>query len=46
MPMCYANPREISMRTNIVGALCAMAMVASAHAAIKEEPVTYTDAKP
>ena len=31
------------MRTNIVGALCAIAMVASAHAAVKEEPVTYTD---
>lgn len=31
------------MRTNIVGALCALAMVASAHAAIREEPVTYTD---
>ncbi|BBB95903.1 MULTISPECIES: dienelactone hydrolase family protein [Bradyrhizobium] len=29
--------------TNIVGALCAIAMVASAHAAVKEEPVTYTD---
>ncbi|WP_245350684.1 dienelactone hydrolase family protein [Bradyrhizobium sp. UFLA03-84] len=31
------------MRTNIVGALCAIAMMASAHAAVKEEPVTYTD---
>ncbi len=31
------------MRTNIMGALCAVAMVASAHAAVKEEPVTYTD---
>jgi dienelactone hydrolase len=31
------------MRTNIIGALCAIAMVASAHAAVKEEPVTYTD---
>ena len=31
------------MRTNIVGALCAIAMVASAQAAIREEPVTYTD---
>jgi dienelactone hydrolase len=31
------------MRTNIVGALCAIAMVASANAAIREEPVTYTD---
>ena len=31
------------MRTIIVGALCAIAMVANANAAIKEEPVTYTD---
>jgi len=31
------------MRTNIMGALCAIAMVTSANAAIKEEPVTYTD---
>ena len=31
------------MRTNIVGALCAIAMVASANAAIREEPVNYTD---
>jgi dienelactone hydrolase len=31
------------MRTNIVGALCALAMVASANAAIREEPVTYSD---
>lgn len=29
--------------TNIVGALFAVAMIASANAAIKEEPVTYTD---
>ena len=29
--------------TNIVGALCAIAMVGSASAAIREEPVTYTD---
>ena len=36
-------PREVSMRTIIVGALCAIAMVANANAAIKEEPVTYTD---
>ncbi|MDR6303194.1 dienelactone hydrolase [Nitrobacter vulgaris] len=28
---------------NIVGALCAVAMVGSANAAIKEEPVTYKD---
>jgi hypothetical protein len=27
--------------TNIVGALCAVAMVGSANAAIREEPVTY-----
>jgi len=31
------------MRTMIVGALCAIAMIANANAAIKEEPVTYTD---
>src|SRR5215472_2506921 len=31
------------MRTNIVGALCAIAMITSANAAIREEPVTYTD---
>jgi len=31
------------MRTSIVGALLAIAMVASANAAIKEQPVTYTD---
>ena len=37
------NPQEVSMRTNIVGAFCAIAMVASANAAIREEPVTYTD---
>ncbi|GAB1717320.1 MAG: dienelactone hydrolase [Nitrobacter sp.] len=29
--------------TNIVGALCALAMVGSANAAIREEPVTYMD---
>ena len=29
--------------TNIMGAICAVAMVASAHAAVKEDPVTYTD---
>jgi hypothetical protein len=29
--------------TNIVGALCAVAVVGSANAAIREEPVTYTD---
>jgi hypothetical protein len=37
------NPQEVSMRTVIVGALCAIAMVANANAAIREEPVTYTD---
>ena len=31
------------MRTVMVGALCAIAMVANANAAIREEPVTYTD---
>ena len=31
------------MRTSILAALWAIAMVASANAAIKEEPVTYTD---
>jgi len=31
------------MRTTILGALCAIAMITSANAAIKEEPVTYTD---
>jgi dienelactone hydrolase len=31
------------MRAIMVGALFAVAMVANAHAAIKEEPVTYTD---
>ena len=31
------------MRTIMVGALIAVAMVANAHAAIKEEPITYTD---
>ena len=31
------------MRTIMVGALCAIAMVANANAAIREEPVTYTD---
>ncbi|WP_409190885.1 dienelactone hydrolase family protein [Bradyrhizobium sp. RDM4] len=29
--------------TNMVGALCAIAMVASAHAAVREEPVAYMD---
>ena len=31
------------MRTMIAGALCALAFVASANAAIKEEPITYSD---
>src|SRR5246127_5205236 len=30
-------------RTNLVGALLALAVVGSANAAIREEPVTYTD---
>src|SRR5438045_3126051 len=34
---------EVSMRTVVVGALCAIAMVANANAAIREEPVSYTD---
>lgn len=33
------------MRTMIVGALFAIAMIGNANAAIKEEPVTYTDGK-
>jgi len=32
------------MRTIVLGALCAMAIVANANAAIKEEPVTYRTA--
>ncbi|MBV8394598.1 MAG: dienelactone hydrolase family protein [Alphaproteobacteria bacterium] len=31
------------MRTIVLGALCAIAVIANANAAIKEEPVTYTD---
>jgi len=31
------------MRANIAGALCAIAMITSANAAIREEPVTYLD---
>jgi dienelactone hydrolase len=31
------------MRANILGALCAIAIVTSANAAIKEEPITYSD---
>ena len=31
------------MRAIIVGAVCALAMAASANAAVKEKPVTYTD---
>src|SRR5258708_1412454 len=37
------NRREVSMRTATLGVLCAIPMVANANAAIKEEPVTYTD---
>src|SRR5881394_166998 len=37
------HPQEVSMRTVMVGALCAIAMVTNANAAIREEPVTYTD---
>jgi dienelactone hydrolase len=33
------------MRTIVLGALCAIAMVASAKAEVKEEAVTYTDGK-
>src|ERR1700746_3592183 len=35
--------KEVSMRANIAGALCAIAMITSANAAIREEPVTYSD---
>jgi dienelactone hydrolase len=35
--------REVNMRTIVLGALCAMAFVANANAAVKEEPVTYKD---
>jgi dienelactone hydrolase len=35
----------ISMRTMMAGALCALAMAANADAAIRQEPVTYTDAE-
>jgi hypothetical protein len=31
------------MRTMMAAALCALAMAVNAHAAIKEEPVTYQD---
>jgi dienelactone hydrolase len=41
--MLAPTPQEVSMRTMMAGALCALAMVASANAAIKEEPVTYRD---
>jgi len=34
---------EVIMRTMIVTALCAVALVANANAAVKEEAVTYTD---
>src|SRR5689334_19546150 len=33
----------MTMRTMMLGALCALAFAASANAAIKEEPVTYKD---
>src|ERR1700751_4128323 len=33
--------KEASMRANIAGALCAIAMITSANAAIREESVTY-----
>lgn len=33
------------MRTMMLGALCAVAMAANANAAVKEEPVTYSDGK-
>src|SRR5690348_18141557 len=39
----WANSGEVSMRMIMVAALCAIAMVAKANAAIKEEPVTYKD---
>src|SRR5215469_6132847 len=35
--------KEVSMRAITLGALCAIAMITSANAAIKEEPITYTD---
>jgi hypothetical protein len=35
--------KEASKRANTLGALCAIAMITSAHAAIREEPLTYTD---
>src|SRR6478609_2955569 len=41
--MVVPNAREVSMRTIMLGALCAIAMVTNASAAIKEDPVTYTD---
>src|SRR5579883_2077345 len=31
------------MRTTMAGALCALAMIANANAAVREEPVTYSD---
>src|SRR5690242_16659202 len=37
------TPQEVSMRMMMVVALCAIAMIANANAAIKEEPVTYKD---
>src|SRR5471030_1852335 len=35
--------REVNMRTIVLGALCAIALVANANAAVKEEAVTYKD---
>src|SRR5690349_24089387 len=40
---CVEPSREVSMRGNILGAVCAIAMITSANAAIKEEPITYSD---
>jgi dienelactone hydrolase len=31
------------MRTNMVGALCVIAVITSANAAVREEPITYSD---
>jgi dienelactone hydrolase len=38
-----ATAREVSMRTIVLSALCAIAMAANANAEIKEEAVTYSD---
>src|SRR5215210_6518071 len=37
------KPRRTLMRKMMIAALCASAMAANAHAAVKEEPVTYQD---